>query len=243
MRARLGLSKIEPPPLEPDALTIGFARRFATYKRADLLLTDIDRLVELVNDKDRPVNFVFAGRSHPADWGGKTLIQKIGKLSEDPRFRHRIVFVENYNIHVGRQLVQGVDCWLNNPRRPEEACGTSGEKAVLNGALHCSILDGWWAEAYDGNNGFALGTGEIHTRHDIQDRRDADELYRVLTKEVIPLYYDRDAADLPRKWLARVKRSIRTLAWRFNADRMLMDYVTHLYMPAAVASSCQMPPP
>ncbi|HVY62616.1 MAG TPA: alpha-glucan family phosphorylase, partial [Planctomycetota bacterium] len=243
MRERLKLPPLDPPPLDPDALTIGFARRFATYKRADLFLSEIDRLAKLVNDPKRPVNFVFAGRAHPADWGGKSLIQKIARLSEDPRFRSRVVFIEGYNIHVARQLVQGVDLWLNNPRRPEEACGTSGQKAILNGGLHCSILDGWWAEAYDGANGFGIGTGEIHSRHDVQDKRDADALYHVLENEVIPLYYDRKTHDAPPlAWLDRVKRSIRTLAWRFNADRMVMDYVDNLYLPAAVASSCRMPP-
>lgn len=240
MRARLGLPPAQ--PLDPDALTIGFARRFATYKRADLLLADVERLAALVNDAKRPVNFVFAGRAHPADHPGKTLIQKIGRMTEDPRFRGRIAFVEGYNMQVGRFLTQGVDVWLNNPRRPEEACGTSGQKVILNGGMHCSILDGWWAEAYDGANGFALGTGETHARHDVQDKRDADELYRVIAEEVVPLYYDRDARGTPRRWIARVKRSMRTLAWRFNADRMVIDYVNQLYLPAAVASSCIMPP-
>jgi len=242
MRARLELPPIDPPPLDPEALTIGFARRFATYKRADLLLTDLDRLARLVNDEARPVNFVFAGRSHPADHGGKALIQKIARLSEDARFRHRIIFLEGYNMHVTRQLVQGVDVWLNNPRRPEEACGTSGMKAVLNGCLQASILDGWWAESYDGENGFAIGDGEIHARQEVQDERDGEALMNVLEREVVPLFYRRDDHGVPRPWLARVKRSIRTLAWRFNADRQVMDYVQNLYMPAAIASSCRMPP-
>jgi len=241
-RSHQGLPPLDPPPLDTEALTIGFARRFVPYKRPDLLFTDPDRLAALVNHPTRPVNLIFAGRAHPADQTGKALIQKVNRLLEDPRFRNRIVFVENYNIHVGRNLYQGVDAWLNNPVRPLEACGTSGMKAVLNGALHISVLDGWWAEAFDGKNGFAIGSGESHADPAIQDRRDADALFRVLEEEVVPCYYDRDAAGVPRAWVKRVKRSIRTLAWRFNSDRMVMDYVRHCYLPAAVAASCQMPP-
>jgi len=243
MHERVGLPPMAIPPLDPDALTIGFARRFVPYKRPDLLLRDLDRLAALINNPERPVNLVFAGRSHPADGPGKALIQKVGQLSEDPRFRNRIVFVENYNIHVGRNLYQGVDAWLNNPMRPLEACGTSGMKVVMNGGLHISVLDGWWAEAYDGENGFAIGNGEIHANQEIQDQRDAESLFRLLEEQIIPMYYDKDADGVPRRWMARVKRSMRTLAWRFNADRMVMDYVRNCYLPAAVASSCQMPPP
>jgi starch phosphorylase len=244
MRARLGLPEIEPPPLDPDALTIGFARRFVPYKRPDLLFTDLDRLDRLVNHPGRPVNLVFSGRAHPADHTGKGLIQRVAKLLEDPRFRHRIVFIENYNIHVGRMLYQGIDAWLNNPQRPLEACGTSGMKVVLNGGLHISVRDGWWAESYDGENGFAIGTGEIHADQAVQDQRDADDLFRLLEEEVVPLFYDhRNAAGVPRCWVDRIKHSIRTLAWRFNADRMVQDYTQHLYLPAAIGASCQMPPP
>ncbi len=244
MRERLGLPEIEPAPLDPEALTIGFARRFVPYKRPDLLFSDLDRLDRLVNHPTRPVNLVFSGRAHPADSTGKALIQKVNHLLEDPRFRHRILFIENYNIHVGRMLYQGIDAWLNNPQRPLEACGTSGMKVVLNGGLHISIRDGWWAEAYDGENGFAIGTGEIHADQAIQDQRDAEDLFRLLEDEVVPLYYDnRNSTGIPRCWVERMKNSIRTLGWRFNADRMLQDYVQHLYLPAAVGSSCQMPPP
>lgn len=244
MRARLGLPEIDPAPLDPDALTIGFARRFVPYKRPDLLFTDLDRLDRLVNRPGRPVNLIFSGRAHPADNTGKALIQKVATILEDPRFRHRILFIENYNIHVGRMLYQGIDAWLNNPQRPLEACGTSGMKVVLNGGLHISVRDGWWAEAYDGENGFAIGTGEIHADQAIQDQRDADDLFRLLEEEVVPMYYEnRNAAGVPRCWVDRVKHSIRTLAWRFNADRMVQDYVHHLYLPAALGSSCQMPPP
>jgi starch phosphorylase len=243
MHARLGLPQESLPSLDPDVLTIGFARRFVPYKRPDLLLTDLDRLDRLVNNPECPVNLVFAGRSHPADGPGKSIIQRVGNLCEDPRFRDRIVFVENYNIHIGRNLYQGIDAWLNLPRRPLEACGTSGMKVVMNGGLHISVLDGWWAEAYDGENGFAIGNGEIHADQAIQDQRDAESLFRVLEEQVVPLYYNRDSDGVPRRWLARVKRSMRTLAWRFNADRMVMDYARNCYLPAAVASSCQMPPP
>lgn len=243
MYTRLGIPLEHVPQLDPDVLTIGFARRFVPYKRPDLLLTDLDRLDRLVNNPQYPVNLIFAGRSHPADEPGKSIIQKVCHLCEDPRFRNRILFVENYNVHIGRNLYQGVDAWLNNPRRPLEACGTSGMKVVMNGGLHISVLDGWWAEAYDGENGFAIGNGEIHADQAIQDQRDADSLFRVLEEQVVPLYYRRDPDGVPRQWLSRVKRSMRTLAWRFNADRMVMDYVRNCYLPAAVASSCQMPPP
>jgi len=241
LRERNGLALIEPPPLDPDALTIGFARRFVPYKRPDLLFRNLDRIAALVNDPHRPVNLVFAGRAHPADGPGKAIIQRVGQFTDDPRFRNRVAFVENYNIHVGRNLYQGVDAWLNNPRRPLEACGTSGMKVVANGGLHISVLDGWWAEAYDGENGFAIGNGEIHANQDIQDERDFEALLSMLENEIVPMYYDRDAQGVPRHWMQRVKRSIRTLAWRFNADRMVMDYVRNCYLPAATASSCQMP--
>ncbi len=240
---RNGMPAFQGQLLDPDALTIGFARRFVPYKRPDLLARNLDRLAKLINDPLRPVNLIFAGRAHPADNPGKGLIQHVGQLTEDPRFRSRLAFVENYNIHVGRNLYQGIDAWLNNPRRPLEACGTSGMKVVMNGGLHISILDGWWAEAYDGENGFAIGNGEIHADQDIQDERDFEHLLTLLEEVVVPMYYDRDSQGVPRRWMQRVKRSIRTLAWRFNADRMVMDYVRNCYLPAATASSCQMPTP
>ncbi len=222
-----------------DALTIGFARRFATYKRAALMLQDVDALATLVNDPRMPVQFIFAGKSHPHDQPGKQLLQQIAQLMRDPRFAGKILFLEDYDINVGRHLVQGVDVWANNPRRPLEACGTSGQKVVLNGGLNLSILDGWWAEAYDGQNGFAFGGGETHTDVQVHDNRDGDDLLRVLRDEVIPLYYDRDRDGLPRGWIARMKRAIRTLGWRFSADRMVMDYVLSAYIPAAGGTSSQ----
>jgi starch phosphorylase len=224
----------------PDALTIGFARRFATYKRADLILRDIERLASLVNDPKRPVQFVFAGKSHPRDDPGKRMLQEIAQMMRNPKFADKFVFVEDYDINVGRHFVQGVDVWLNNPRRPLEASGTSGQKVVLNGGLNLSVLDGWWAEAYDGLNGFAIGTGRTHSHMDVHDARDGEDLYRALTEEVIPLYYQRDRDGLPRGWIKRMKRTIRTLGWRFNADRMVMDYTRKCYVPAAGGTSSDM---
>ena len=217
--------------LSPDALTIGFARRFATYKRANLILTDIENLASMVNDPKRPVQFVFAGKAHP---------NEIAELMRNPRFADKFVFVEDYDINVGRHFVQGVDVWLNNPRRPQEASGTSGQKVVLNGGLNLSVLDGWWAEAYDGMNGFAIGTGRTHSNMNVHDTRDAEDLRRTLREEVIPLYYQRDRDGLPRGWIKRMKRTIRTLGWRFNADRMVMDYTLKCYVPAAGGTSSDM---
>jgi starch phosphorylase len=226
--------------LSPDALTIGFARRFATYKRANLILADIERLGAMVNDPKCPVQFVFAGKAHPRDEPGKRVLQQIAELMRDAQFAERFLFVEDYDINVARYLVQGVDVWLNNPRRPLEASGTSGQKVVLNGGLNLSVLDGWWAEAYDGVNGFAIGTGRTHSNMDVHDRRDGEDLYRVLKDEVIPLYYERDRDGLPRGWINRMKRTIRTLGWRFNADRMVMDYTLKSYVPAAGGTSSDM---
>lgn len=243
--ARAAERRQEPPEfvddlrqaLSLDALTIGFARRFATYKRANLILSDLEQILSLVGDAQVPIQFVFAGKAHPRDRPGKELLQQIARLMRDTRFAGKVLFVEDYDIDVGRHLVQGVDVWLNTPRRPLEASGTSGQKVVLNGGLNLSILDGWWAEAYDGLNGFAIGLGETHTSVEQHDRRDADALFRVLRQEVIPLYYDRDRDGLPRRWIARMKRAIRTLGWRFSADRMVTDYVLKSYVPAAGGTS------
>jgi starch phosphorylase len=223
--------------LSPDALTIGFARRFATYKRANLVLSNMERLASMTGDPKRPVQFIFSGKAHPRDEPGKRVLQQIIELTRNHRFADNFVFVEDYDINVGRHLVQGVDVWLNNPRRPLEASGTSGQKVVLNGGLNLSVLDGWWAEAYDGLNGFAIGTGRTHSNPDIHDVRDGEDLYRVLQQEVIPLYYQRDRDGLPIGWIKRMKRTIRTLGWRFNADRMVMDYALKCYIPAAGGTS------
>jgi starch phosphorylase len=225
--------------LSPDALTIGFARRFATYKRANLILADIQRLASMVNDPKRPVQFLFAGKAHPHDEPGKRVLQQVAEMMRDQKFQNKFVFIEDYDINVGRYLVQGVDVWLNNPRRPLEASGTSGQKVVLNGGLNLSVLDGWWAEAYDGLNGFAIGTGRTHSNMDVHDSRDGEDLYRVLRDEVIPLFYQRDRDGLPRGWIQRMKRTIRTLGWRFNADRMVMDYTQKCYVPAAGGTSSE----
>jgi starch phosphorylase len=225
--------------LSPDALTVGFARRFVTYKRATLLFSDLSRLAALLAG-ERPVQLVFAGKAHPQDEGGKEIIRQIAELCREPRFAGKMVFVEDYDINVARHLVQGSDVWLNTPLRPLEACGTSGQKAAVNGVLNLSILDGWWAEAYDGQNGFAIGNGDTHANPEAQYRRDAESLFAVLEREVVPLFYERDPDGFPLKWIARMKRSIRTLAWRFNADRMMMDYVRSCYIPAAGGVSCAM---
>jgi glycogen phosphorylase len=218
--------------LDDHVLTIGFARRFATYKRATILLTDLDRLARLVGDPARPVQVVFAGKAHPRDEPGKRLLQQVVQLSRDPRFAGRIVFVEDYDISVTRHMVQGVDVWLNTPLRPLEACGTSGQKVVMNGGINLSVLDGWWAEAYDGRNGFAVGEGHVHADPAVQWARDAESLYSVLEQQVVPLFYQRDG-PVPHAWVARMKHSIMTLAWRYNADRMVSDYVRLAYLPAA----------
>ncbi len=226
--------------LDPNVLTIGFARRFATYKRADLILSDVDRLADMLNDPDRPIQLIFAGKAHPADEPGKQFIKRIANLRHDPRFAGKVAFVEDYDVNVCRHLVQGVDVWLNNPRRPLEASGTSGQKVILNGGLNLSVLDGWWAEAYDGANGFAIGRGTSHVSDEINDRRDGEDLYRVLEEEVIPLYYERDVDGLPRRWIKRMANSISSLAWRFSAHRMVMDYVRLCYVPAAGGLSSDM---
>jgi starch phosphorylase len=228
--------------LSPDALTIGFARRFATYKRANLILADIQKLASMVSEPNRPVQFVFAGKAHPRDDPGKRVLQQIAQLMRETQFGDKFVFIEDYDINVGRHFVQGVDVWLNNPRRPLEASGTSGQKVVLNGGLNLSVLDGWWAEAYDGLNGFAIGTGRTHSSMDVHDTRDGVDLYKTLSEEVIPLYYQRDRDGLPRGWIKRMKRTIRTLGWRFNADRMVMDYTLKCYVPAAGGTSSDMSP-
>ncbi|MBE3096040.1 MAG: alpha-glucan family phosphorylase [Planctomycetes bacterium] len=223
----------DPSNLLPGALTIGFARRFATYKRATLFLADMDRLARLVADARRPVQFVFAGKAHPRDDGGKELIRQVVQASRDPRLKGRFVFLEDYDINVARIMVQGVDVWVNTPLRPLEACGTSGQKVVLNGGLNLSVLDGWWAEAFDGHNGFAIGTGLTHADPQVQWQRDTASLIETIEQEIVPLFFDRDANGLPRRWVAWMKHSIMSLAWRYNADRMVTDYVNLCYLPAS----------
>lgn len=219
--------------LNPDILTIGFARRFATYKRATLIFSDLERLNKLLNDPDRPVQFLFAGKAHPHDNEGKKLIQKIYNISRMPEFRHRLVFLENYDMEVGRYLVQGVDVWLNNPRRPKEASGTSGMKVIYNGGLNCSILDGWWDEAYSTDTGWAIGNGELYSEDllEFQDQIESQALYNVLEKDIIPLFYRRGRDGVPRQWITKVKSSMRILAPFFTTRRMVKEYAEHFYMP------------
>jgi starch phosphorylase len=215
--------------LDPYALTIGFARRFATYKRADLILRDPERLQAILCDRERPVQVIFAGKAHPADEPGKRLIQKVYQQVKKAEFGGRLVFLEDYDVNLARYLVQGVDVWLNTPRRPNEASGTSGQKAAVNGALNLSVLDGWWPEGFDGANGWAIGGAEQHDDSDVQDAVDAERLYTLLEQEVVPLYYDRSADDLPSEWLGKVKHSIRSLAPQFSMRRMLKAYIEHMY--------------
>ncbi|MBS1248566.1 MAG: Glycogen phosphorylase [Chloroflexi bacterium] len=217
--------------LNPYALTIGFARRFATYKRADLVLSDFDRLLKLINRPNKPVQIIFAGKAHPDDHPGKLLIQKVYRMVKTAETGGRLVFLEDYDMNLARHLVQGVDVWLNTPRRPNEASGTSGEKAALNGVINFSILDGWWREGYNGHNGWAIGDETDYDNPQLQDQMDAESLYEVLEKEIIPLYYDRSSGNLPVEWIARMKESIRTLAPQFSMRRMVKDYAHELYFP------------
>ena len=223
--------------MKQHILTIGFARRFATYKRADLIMSDLERFKELVSDADRPIQIIYAGKAHPADRPGQELIRRIVERTTDPAFAGRVVFLADYDMNIGRRLVQGVDVWLNNPRRPQEACGTSGQKVVLNGVLNCSVLDGWYAEGYDGQNGFAIGDGHEFANPGAQDEHDAAELYRVLQGEVIPMYYDIGADGLRREWIERMKWAILSLGWRYNAQRMVLDYLHDAYLPAVGATT------
>jgi len=213
---------------DPRALTIGFARRFARYKRGDLIFHDLDRLAELLGDAERPVQILFAGKAHPNDGMGKDTLRNVVRLARDPRFARWIVFLEDYDINVARHLVRGVDVWLNNPRRPQEASGTSGEKAALNGGLNLSVLDGWWCEGYAPGNGWAIGGTEEGLFWREEDRQDAESLYSLLENDVVPLFYDRPAG-LPRGWIAMMKRSIESLTPRFNTDRMVAEYAERIY--------------
>ncbi len=223
--------------LDPNALTIGFARRFATYKRATLLFQDMERLLRLMNKPGRPVQFVFAGKAHPADEPGKALIQYIYKLSRTPEFAGKIVFLEGYDMEMAHTLTQGVDIWLNTPMRPREASGTSGMKASLNGIPNFSVLDGWWIEGYNGKNGWAIGQGRQYPDEATQNEADALSLYEILENEIVPAFYERDSNDLPKRYLAYAKESLRSLTWRFTARRMNKDYTTQLYIPAGQAGA------
>jgi glycogen phosphorylase len=218
---------------DPGVLTIGFARRFVQYKRATLMLTDPERLKRLLLDDERPIQIVVAGKAHPLDDGGKEMIRALVHFSRDPEVRGRFAFIEDYDMEVARALVQGCDVWLNNPRRPLEACGTSGMKAALNWGLNCSVLDGWWDESFDGRNGWALGGRETPADPASHDRVDASSLYDILESEIVPQFYDRAEGGVPRRWVERIKASMSTLGGRVAADRMVRDYVEQFYEPAA----------
>ncbi len=230
---RLGTSPAVWPVLDETAFTIGFARRFATYKRATLLFKDPERLKAILNRWDRPMQIVFAGKAHPADDPGKLFIQQVYQMSQQPGFLGKILFVEEYDMCVARKLVQGVDVWLNTPRRPYEASGTSGQKASLNGAPNLSILDGWWPEAYNGKNGWAIGEEREYSNLDEQDWRDSQHLYQLLENEVLPPFYERGSDGVPHNWIALTKEAIATVAPMFSTRRMVKEYATRLYMPAA----------
>ncbi len=219
--------------LDQYTLTIGFARRFATYKRADLLFSDYERLLRLINNKDMPVQIILAGKAHPADEPGKLIIQKVYRAAKDPRSSGRIVFLEDYDLNIARLLVQGVDVWLNTPRRPNEASGTSGMKAAINGTLNFSVLDGWWREGFSGSNGWAIGTDEDFDDPNKQDEADALSLYDTLENEIIPMYYQtRSMGDVSPEWIAKIKENMRSLSWQFNTKRMVKEYMHKMYLPA-----------
>ncbi len=222
--------------LDPDVLTIGFARRFASYKRAALLLRDIDRLKALLLDSERPVQFVFAGKAHPADEPGHHLLQSVANAAADLEIRHRLVLLEDYDITVARMLVQGADVWLNTPLRPNEACGTSGMKAIYNGVLNCSVLDGWWDEMYEPDVGWAIPSVEAEEDIEARNQFESTSLYTILERQIVPLFYKRDDDGVASDWLKKVKRSITRLAPKAESTRMLRDYVCDLYEPAAVHS-------
>lgn len=219
----------------PDALTIGFARRFATYKRATLIFRDLERIRRLLSNPERPVQIIFAGKAHPADEPGKALIKAVHQLAQTPEFAGRIIFIEDYDMNVARHLVQGVDLWLNNPRRPNEASGTSGQKAALNGIPNLSVLDGWWVEGYNGRNGWAIGETREYKNEEVQDEADSASLYQLLEHEVIPAFFERDEQGIPRRWVAVMKEAIRSCAPRFSMSRQVKEYTERLYLPAARA--------
>jgi starch phosphorylase len=236
LRSQLSRSDAEPSvtvdhALSPDALTICFARRFATYKRAPLIFRDLDRIIELVNHPDHPIQFVFAGKAHPRDTEGKRFMQRIVEIARHPRLAGKVVFIENYDMNVGRHLVSGADVWLNTPRRPLEASGTSGQKIVIHGGLNLSIMDGWWREGFNGSNGWSIGEDLSETDLELQDEKDSGSLYRTLTEQVIPEFYRRDAQGIPKAWIRRIRSAMRFLMPIYNTDRMVAEYVTRYYIP------------
>ncbi|MBE9031996.1 alpha-glucan family phosphorylase [filamentous cyanobacterium LEGE 11480] len=228
--------------LDPKILTIGFARRFSPYKRGDLLMRDAERMLRIFQRTAQPLQILFSGKAHPADEEGKRIIQRVMEWCKHPDIRDRVVFIEDYDIHIARQLVQGVDVWLNNPRRPLEASGTSGQKVCFNGGINCSVLDGWWCEGYQsangkGLNGWAIGENANTNDQAVQDKIDSDSLYHLLETEIIPLYYEQDADGIPHGWIKMMKASIKSNCPAFNTHRMLMDYVQQVYLPTAQVES------
>ena len=217
--------------LNPDALTIGFARRFATYKRATLIFKDIERMTQIMNNAGKPVQLIFAGKAHPADKEGQDLIKYIHEVSMMPQFKGKIFLLENYNIAMSRYLISGVDVWLNNPRRPMEASGTSGQKASVNGVINFSVLDGWWAEGYTQNNGWTIGTNAEYDSYEAQDMADSQSMYHTLEEKIIPTYYDRDKNGISKRWMEIMKNSIMTTGGKYSTSRMLVDYTNELYIP------------
>ena len=217
--------------LNPNALTIGFARRFATYKRATLIFKDLERITEIINNSDRPVQLIFAGKAHPQDKEGQDLIRYIHQISMMPQFKGKIFLLENYNIAMSRYLISGVDVWLNNPRRPMEASGTSGQKASVNGVINFSVLDGWWAEGYTQNNGWTIGSNQEYDSYEAQDQADSQSLYKTLEEKIIPTFYERDKNNMPTKWIELMKNSIITTGGKYSTSRMLVDYTNNYYMP------------
>jgi starch phosphorylase len=218
--------------INPYALTIGFARRFATYKRANLIMSDVDRLLDIINRPNMPVQIIFAGKAHPADEPGKQLIQNVYRTVKKAEMGGRLVFLEDYDMNLARYLVQGVDVWMNTPRRPMEASGTSGMKAALNGALNFSVLDGWWREAYNGKNGWSIGLDKEYESNEMQDAADAEDLYQTLENKIIPMYYDRDLKEIPHEWIATMKNTMQTVIPQFSTRRMVKEYVEKFYAHA-----------
>lgn len=219
--------------LNPNALTIGFARRFATYKRGTLLFRDLERITEILNKAEMPVQILIAGKAHPKDKEGQDLIKYIHEISLKPQFKGKIFLLENYNMGMSRYLISGVDVWLNTPRRPMEASGTSGEKASVNGVVNFSILDGWWAEAYNQKNGWAIGTNKEYDNYELQDNDDSQSIYNILENKIIPAYYEKDENGISTKWLELMKNSIMSTGGEYSTSRMLVDYSNKLYMPLA----------
>ena len=232
---RLAIGGRRPGP-DPNALTIGFARRFAAYKRATLLFRDPERLAALLNDPERPVQIIFSGKAHPKDDPGKHLIREIHELAKSPPFRDHVFFLEQYGVELARSLVQGCDVWLNTPLRPLEASGTSGMKAVANGGLHLSVLDGWWADGHQPGLGWVIGSERIPTDRATEDAQESNALYDLLEREIVPLFYEREPDGVPHHWLAKVRGSIAVYAPRFNTHRMVTDYLESAYLPAAATA-------